>query len=70
MWQRAFVLEHLAEITAIDPATAGRTSDEVFGLVRRRVTEPLPQVSAARKADHQHRCLQTSCDVVQLRLHC
>jgi hypothetical protein len=52
VWQGTFVLEHLAEITAIDPAVARRASDEVFGLARWRVTEPLPQVSTARKADH------------------
>jgi hypothetical protein len=28
------VVEHLAEITAIDPAIAARTSDEMLGLVR------------------------------------
>jgi hypothetical protein len=39
---RAFVLEHLAEITAIDPAVARRAPDEVFGLVRRRVAETFP----------------------------
>jgi hypothetical protein len=44
------VLEHLAEITAIDPAVARRAPDEVFGLVRRRVAETLPDVFAAR--DH------------------
>ena len=32
--QRPFMLEHLAEITAIDPAIAGETADEVFGLAR------------------------------------
>jgi DNA-directed RNA polymerase subunit F len=35
MWQRAFVLEHLAEIARIDPAAAGRASDEMLGLVSR-----------------------------------
>jgi hypothetical protein len=46
--QRAFVLENLAEITAIDPAVARWAPDEVFGLVRRRVAETLPDVFAAR----------------------
>jgi hypothetical protein len=36
-----FVLEHLAEITAIDPAAAGRTFDEVFGLVIWKSAETL-----------------------------
>jgi len=33
MRQWPFVLEHLAEITAIDPAVAGGAPDEVLGLV-------------------------------------
>jgi hypothetical protein len=33
--QRPFVLEHLAEITAIEPAAVGRAADEMLGLVRR-----------------------------------
>ena len=35
--QRPFMLEHLAEITAIDPAAAGRAPEEMLGLVLRRV---------------------------------
>jgi len=31
--QRPFVLEHLAEIAAIDPAIAGRALDVMLGLV-------------------------------------
>jgi hypothetical protein len=34
--QRAFVLEDLAEIAALKPAAAGRTADEVFGIILRR----------------------------------
>src|SRR3954462_61245 len=34
MWQGTFVLEHLAKITAIDPAAAGWAFDEMLGLVR------------------------------------
>jgi hypothetical protein len=30
MWQRPLVLEDLAEITAIEPAAAGRASDEML----------------------------------------
>jgi len=33
------VLEHLAEITAIDPAAAGRAAHEVFGLILRLIAE-------------------------------
>jgi hypothetical protein len=32
--QRPFVLEHLAEITAIDPPIAGGAPDEMLGLQR------------------------------------
>ena len=42
------VLEHLAKITAIDPATAGRASDEVLGLVFRQSTHEVADVFAAR----------------------
>jgi hypothetical protein len=47
MWQGPFVLEHLAEIAAIDPAIAGRAADEMVGLVCRRVAEthPAAQIS-------------------------
>jgi hypothetical protein len=45
--QRPFVLDHLAEIAAIDPAIAGRAADEMVGLVCRRVAEthPAAQIS-------------------------
>ncbi len=49
--QRPFVLEHLAEIAAIDPAIAGRAADEMVGLVCRRVAETLSDVFAAREID-------------------
>jgi hypothetical protein len=39
------VLEHLAKITAIDQATAGRASDEM--LARRRIAEAIPKISGA-----------------------
>jgi hypothetical protein len=35
------VLEHLAEITAIDPAIAGGAPDEMLGLVLRRIADTL-----------------------------
>ena len=41
MWQRAFVLEGLAEITAIDPAIAGGAPDEMLGLARWRIADTL-----------------------------
>jgi hypothetical protein len=41
-WERTFVLEHLAEIAAIDPAGAGWASDELLGLVLWRIAKRLP----------------------------
>jgi hypothetical protein len=35
VWQRPLVLEHLTEITAVDPATTGRTSHEMLRFVPR-----------------------------------
>jgi hypothetical protein len=46
--QRAFVLEDLAEIAALKPAAAGRTADEVFGIILRRKLN----YSAQPDADH------------------
>jgi hypothetical protein len=43
VWERTFVLEHLAEIAAIEPAAAGRTADEVFDLVLRRIARHFPK---------------------------
>jgi hypothetical protein len=39
--QWAFVLEHVAEITAVDPAAARRAPDEMLGLVLRRTADTL-----------------------------
>jgi hypothetical protein len=39
--QRPFVLEHLAEIAAIDPAAAGGAPDEMLGLARWRIADTL-----------------------------
>ena len=47
MWQRTPVLEHLAEITAIDPAAAGRAADEMLGVALRRFTHSFPEDGAA-----------------------
>ena len=39
------MLEHLAEITAVDPAAAGRAPDEMLGLILRRCADrPAEQV--------------------------
>jgi hypothetical protein len=37
--QWTFVLEDLAEITAVDPAAAGRASDEMLGFLRRHLAD-------------------------------
>jgi hypothetical protein len=53
VWERTFVLEHLAKIAAIDPASASRAADEMLGFVLGWIAEPLPKISAARNADHR-----------------
>jgi hypothetical protein len=53
MGQGAFVLENLSKVTAVRPSTAGRTSDEVLGLVLRRVADELADILAAPNVDHQ-----------------
>jgi hypothetical protein len=50
--QRPFVLEHLAEIAAIDPAIAGRAPDEVLGLALRGIAQKPPQKFATRNVCH------------------
>ena len=47
------MLEHLAEIAAVDPAIAGRPTDEVLRLALGRIAEKLPNISAARNAGHR-----------------
>jgi hypothetical protein len=49
VWERAFVLEHLAEITAIDPTAAGRAPNEMLGLIRGRLSDALANVFPARE---------------------
>jgi hypothetical protein len=44
---RPFMLEHLAEITAIDPAAAGRTPDEMLGVVTCGFPHSSPEDGAA-----------------------
>jgi hypothetical protein len=41
MRQRPFVFKDLAQITAINPAAAGRTLEEMLGLVLRRIADTL-----------------------------
>ena len=53
MRQRPFVLEHLTEITAVDPATTGRTSDEMLRFVLRWIANALAEVFSARNIGHR-----------------
>jgi hypothetical protein len=55
VWQRAFVLEHLSKIAAINPPAAGWASNEVLGLALGRIAETLSQIFAARDFDHSNR---------------
>ena len=48
-----FVLEHLTEITAVDPATTGRTSDEMLRFVLRWIANALGEVFSARNIGHR-----------------
>jgi hypothetical protein len=50
MRQRPFVLKDLTQITAIDPAAAGRAFDEVLGLVLGRIAQSSTEDGAA--GDH------------------
>jgi hypothetical protein len=52
MRQRPFVLDHLAEVTAVNPAAASRASDEMLGLGRG--IKWLAKIFAARDMDHGH----------------
>jgi hypothetical protein len=44
------MLEHLAEIAAIDPAIAGGAPNEMLGLIFRRIADALAQIFSTR--DH------------------
>ena len=59
MRQRPFVLDHLTEITAIDPATTGRTPDEMLRFVLRRIANALAEVFAPRNHLSQKCCVKT-----------
>jgi hypothetical protein len=50
VWQRTLVLEDVAKITAVDPATTGSAADEVLSFVLRGIAERLTDVLTAR--DH------------------
>jgi hypothetical protein len=60
--QRPFVLEHLSKIAAIDPSVAGKSPDEVLGLVRDWLADALAIVSPARNARSVHRFFPLSAD--------
>jgi hypothetical protein len=50
--QGAFVPKNLAKIAAVDPAAAGRATDEMLGLVLGRIADAPPEIFATRKVDH------------------
>jgi hypothetical protein len=41
VWQGTFVLEHLAQIAAIDPAAASRAPNEMLGVALSPVRRPM-----------------------------
>jgi len=49
VWQRPFpsCSKHLAEITALDPAVAGRAMNEMLGLVLRLRADRRSEISAS-----------------------
>ena len=47
------MLEHLTEITAVDPAATGRTSDEMLRFVLRWIANALAEVFSARNIGHR-----------------
>jgi hypothetical protein len=58
--QRPFVLKDLAQITAINPAAAGRAFDKVLGLVFRPSAHELADIPATRRVDHRSNRLSRS----------
>jgi hypothetical protein len=52
VWQRALVLEDLAEITAIDPASAAWAADEMLGLIPWRIANAPSNAFTAGDTDH------------------
>ena len=57
MRQWPFVLENLTEITAVNPATTGRTPNEMLRFVLRRITDVFAEVFSARNIGHGGRPL-------------
>ena len=47
------MLEHLTEITAVDPATTGRASVEMLRFVLRWIANALAEVFSARNIGHR-----------------
>ena len=45
--QWPFVLEHLAEIAAVDPSATGWATDKMLGLALRRTADTLAKIFAA-----------------------
>jgi hypothetical protein len=58
--QRPFVLEDLAEITAVDPAATRRAPNEMLGFVGGQVGEALPGVLAAEDGYHRSQSFSAS----------
>ena len=58
MWQRPFVLENLTEITAVNPAATGRTSDEMLRFVLRWIAHSSPEDGAGGMSDIRERLLR------------
>ena len=61
MRQRPLVLEHLTEITAVDPAATGRTSDEMLRFVLRWIANALAEVFSARDIGHRGPPIKREC---------
>jgi hypothetical protein len=57
MWQWAFVLEHLAKITAINPAAAGCTFDEILCLALGLMATRRPKIVPRGISDIRRRLL-------------
>ena len=47
------MLEHLTEITAVNPATTGRASDEMLRFVLRWIANTFAEVFSARNIGHR-----------------
>ena len=51
------MLKHLTEITAVDPAATGRTSDEMLRFVLRRIANTFAEIFSAQNIGHRSRPL-------------